>query len=71
MVTAGTKGTWIQCQDCGEIFFIKEIIPIDKLYITSFCPICDDYVKGLNCGYDKSDIYLYMNENVDPRFYQY
>ena len=65
------SGTWIQCQTCGKVYHIEEDVPIDKIYITSFCPRCDEYTKGLNCGDSKDDLYLYMNENCDPRYYQY
>ena len=70
---SGTKdrGTFIQCQQCGHIYHIKENVPVDKLYVACICPKCDEYGQGLNCGSDESDIYLYMNENVDPRFYRY
>ena len=63
--------TWIQCQHCGHIYCVKENVPIDKLYVACVCPKCDEYGKGLNCGSDESDVYKYMCENVDPRYYQY
>ena len=69
--TVKEQGTWIQCQQCGEIYFIQESVPIDKLYVASFCPRCDEYTKGLNCGDSIEDIYLFVNTNVDPRYYQY
>lgn len=68
---ARTKGVWIQCQHCGHIYHIDQDVPIDKLYVACVCPKCDEYGKGLNCGSDESDIYRYMNVNVDPRYYQY
>lgn len=71
MDTVKEQGTWIQCQQCGEIYFIQESVPIDKLYVASFCPRCDEYTKGLNCGDSIEDIYLFVNTNVDPRYYQY
>lgn len=64
------KGCWIQCSQCGHIYWIEEDVPIDKLYVTSVCPRCDNNV-GLNCGDDENDIYVYMNENLDPRYYKY
>ena len=69
--TVKEQGTWIQCQQCGEIYFIQESVPIDKLYVASFCPRCNEYTKGLNCGDSIEDIYLFANINVDPRYYQY
>jgi hypothetical protein len=71
MVTAETQGCWIQCQHCGHLHHIDQDVPIDKLYVACICPKCDEYGKGLNCGSDKSDVYKYMCENVDPRYYQY
>ena len=65
------SGTWIQCQECGQIYCIDSSVPIDKLYITSFCPRCGEYTKGLNCGDNKDDVYLYANLNTDPRYYRY
>lgn len=65
------QGTWIQCAHCGEVYWTKEDVLIDRLYVTSYCPGCDEYGKGLNCGSDESDIYVYMNENYDPRYYTY
>lgn len=69
MVTT-EQGCWIQCQECGFVYHIKEDVPIDKLYITSACPKCDGEL-GLNCGDNEDDLYVYMNENFDPRFYEY
>ena len=72
MVTGSKdKGCWIQCQQCGDIYWIEEEVPIDKLYVASVCPRCGDYGNGLNCGDNKDDLYLYMNENLDPRYYMY
>lgn len=70
MVTAKQRGAWIQCQDCGHVYYMEESVPIDKLYITSYCPRCDG-TKGLNCGSDASDVYLYMDITKDPRYYEY
>lgn len=70
MVTSKEKETWIQCTNCGKIYCIEKFVPIDKLYVASVCPRCG-CEKGLNCGDDEGDIYLYANINVDPRYYQY
>lgn len=66
-----TKGCWIQCTLCGEMYYIEQEVPIDKLYVASYCPKCDEYGLGLNCGSDESDVYAYMSENYDPRYYKY
>ena len=63
--------TYIQCQHCGHVFQIEKNTPIDKLYITSFCPGCGKYGNGLNCGDSKDDLYLYVDINADPRYYTY
>lgn len=34
------------------------------------CPRCEGRV-GLNCGDKEQDIYLYMNINLDNRYYNY
>ena len=65
------EGTYVQCQNCGHIYYIEKNIPINKLYIASFCPRCKEYVNGLNCGNNKDDLYLFTNVNVDPRYYEY
>ena len=65
------SGTFIQCCHCGRICRIDDDVPIDKLYITSFCPRCDEYTKGLNCGSSKDDIYEFYDCTKDPRYYQY
>ena len=65
------SGTWIQCRACGKIYQVDDCVPIDKLYITSFCPRCEDYSKGLNCGDSKDDVYLFYDCTKDRRYYQY
>lgn len=71
MKIVSEQGCWIQCQHCGRIYHIRDTVPIDKLYVTSFCPRCNDYTTGLNCGRNKDELYLYANVNVDPRYYEY
>ena len=63
--------TWIQCQSCGNVYSTDQYVPIDKLYITSYCPRCDDCTTGLNCGDSKDDLYLFYDCTNDPRYYQY
>lgn len=62
------KFTLIQCQTCGEIYQIPCTIPIDQTFIAVNCPECG-VTTGLNLGYEKDDIYLYMNPNVDARYF--
>ena len=58
----------IQCQTCGIIYTIPHNIPIEEIYIKENCPNCG-VVTGLNLGSDENDVYVYMCENVDPRYY--
>ena len=65
----GAKRVWSQCQECGHIrkILVHEY-NVENIYIDEYkCPRCG-YKVGLNCGENKSDIYLYMNSNVDPRY---
>lgn len=62
------RGVWIQCQSCGNIYHIEKDVPIDQLYVASTCPKCNGK-KGLNCGSDKNDIYLFYDCTKDPRWY--
>lgn len=60
----------MQCQYCGNIYYLEQDVSIEELMIDSECPECG-YGRALNCGESKDDIYIYMNEALDPRFYQY
>lgn len=60
--------TYIQCQTCGEIFRIPCAIPIDETFIAVICSECG-VTTGLNLGCEEDDIYLYMNPNVDSRYF--
>ena len=62
------QGTWIQCQKCGHIYCIEARVSTDKLYVLSECPKCGHH-KGLNCGDNKDDLYLYYNPVLDERYY--
>lgn len=65
---AVTKGTWIQCQHCGEIYYIKESVPTDQLYIEVVCAKCG-CEQGLNCGDQREDVFLYYDPVFDARYY--
>ena len=65
------KGCYIQCQQCGHVYWIEEDVPIDKLYVASVCARCGECGNGLNCGDEEEDIYAYYNPNLDERFYMY
>lgn len=64
------EGTWIQCTECGAIYWIDQEVPIDRLYVASYCKKCENE-KGVNLGSDKDHIYEFMDINIDPRFYKY
>ena len=70
MKSEGKQSTWVQCQSCGKIYQIADKVSIEKSIIQSVCPRCEDYV-GLNCGDKEEDIYIYMNPNLDERYYSY
>lgn len=64
----GKERTWIQCQSCGNVYQINKKVSIEKSIVESVCPICRGHV-GLNCGDKEEDIYVYMNVNLDNRYY--
>ena len=70
MKAAKGQGTWVQCTECGKIFFIEEAVPIDELYVTAVCSRCGNY-KAINCGNKKEDIYHYYDPYLDERYYEY
>ena len=70
VIATDPKGTWVQCTSCGEIYFIEETVPIDKLYVTSICPRCDD-CTAINCGNKEDDIILYCDQYLDERYFRY
>ena len=65
-----SKGAWVQCQQCGHLYHIREKVPIDELYVTHECPKCK-HRKGLNCGDSKDDIYFYYDPCLDERYHKY
>ena len=64
------KGCWVQCTQCGHIYWTEEDVPIEKLYVASGCARCG-HGRGLNCGDKKEDVYSYYNPNLDERYYTY
>lgn len=64
------QSTWVQCQNCGHIYQIANKISIETSMIQSVCPRCGENI-GLNCGDKEEDIYIYMNANLDERYYMY
>lgn len=61
---------WVQCQVCGHLHKVNmKDTSEDDLYIEEHCPRCRDETKHLWCGEDETDIYIYYNTNLDPRYY--
>lgn len=65
------KGCWIQCQQCGHIYWVDIDVSIDKLYVASVCARCGEYGNNLNCGDKEEDIYIYADPVLDERYYMY
>ena len=59
--------TWIQCQGCGHIHQITKKVSVEELFVEAMCPKCR-CSKGLNCGDNINDIYLYMNPNLQKYY---
>lgn len=64
------SGTWVQCTMCGRVYYIKESVPIDKMYVDAACPKCDNE-RAINCGDKEEDVILYCDSYLDGRFYEY
>ena len=62
------ENTYIQCQSCGKIYQVNRNISINVSITRTECPRCHSH-SGLNCGNDESEIYLYLNPNVDERYF--
>ena len=62
------KKCYIQCQVCGKIFQAQQV-PIDTLYVHTYCPRCDKATTGLNLGDKKEDQYYFYNVVLDERYY--
>lgn len=62
--------TFLQCQKCGKIYQFPRIMAIDKLYVQSYCPECGA-TTALNLGNKEEDIPIYINPNLDERFFIY
>lgn len=60
---------WVQCQVCGHLYKTKTQLSEDDLYIYEHCPKCRDETKNLYCGDNETEIYIYYNANLDPRYF--
>ena len=64
------EGNYVQCQNCGHIYYTSDSFSIEEFVVKSRCPICKND-KGINCGKRKEDVYIYANINISPRYYLY
>ena len=63
-----------QCQVCGHLHKVKmkrEYNIEDDLFVKMKCPKCRDRTQHIWCGENKEDVYLYGNNNLDQRFFNY
>ena len=63
--------TFVQCMCCGSINESYRYISFKKDYVDLFCNHCDGYTRHLNLGQNEDDKYLYMDINMDQRYYRY
>lgn len=62
---------YYQCQLCGFIHHEKTRFNINDLYVEMPCPCCHELSRHLWVGDKEEDKYLYMNVNIDQRYYNY
>ena len=62
--------TYVQCQCCGHIYQTADKVSAEESIVCTMCPRCGENV-GLNCGDNKDDIYIFMNPNLDGRYFMY
>ena len=62
---------YVQCQNCGHIYRIKEKFNIEDLYVQIRCPKCRGETTHLLCGDKEEDLYFTYNVNIDQRYYNY
>ena len=70
-MSTAKQGCWLQCAQCGKIYFVEQKVPIDKLYVVSVCAGGCECERALNLGDDESQIYTYYDPVLDERFYKY
>ena len=61
-----------QCTECGHIHRaqVDKVIDLENdLHYATYCPRCKKVKKHLWAGEDESDKYLYMDINLDERYY--
>lgn len=60
--------TYVQCLNCGHIHIVNRKIPIEFSVVRSYCPRCE-WEKGLNCGYNETDVMELKDYYLDERYY--
>lgn len=63
------RKTYVQCTQCGKVYTLNKYIPFEIDYLKSFCPDCSKATKHLNLGQNEEDKYIYMDVNIDSRYY--
>jgi hypothetical protein len=63
------KKTYIQCTQCGCVHYVNKYIPFKVDYLKSFCRNCEKTTVCLNLGQDDDDKYIYMDINLDSRYF--
>ena len=69
-MNTGGRGEWLQCQSCGNLHKvdITKYNIEDDIYVKTKCTQCNTKSTHLLLGCE-DDVYLYINLNVDPRYY--
>lgn len=67
-VKAEKEKTWLQCLNCGRIYIVDRVIPIERSIVNSHCKRCGNK-KALNCGYNEDDVAELQNYFLDERYY--
>lgn len=65
------KGEYLQCCSCGSIHRQQIQCNDDDLYIEVECQQCQNTTRHLRCGADPTDVYMYYDNTLDSRFYNY
>lgn len=60
--------TFVQCQNCGNVFQAEGKFKIDELYINYYCPKCGTY-RVIQLGENYEDIFEFYNVNIDNKFF--
>lgn len=64
------RTTYLQCQ-CGKIIKVDWQVPLEALYVKSYCPRCNEVKNMINIGEDVWDKYWFGDIVADQRYYEY